>query len=277
VPTIIWDRPATTILSSRGCPYDCVYCSCPTFSNRRCRSRSAENVLKEIEEINKQGYGSFSFVDDNFLLDINRATEICDGMISSRYSIKWACEGRTDPKVSGIFKTLSAAGCDVVMFGIESGSQRILDSISKKTKLSNIEEVITSATKAGIAIRHGFFLVGLPGETVEDVKLTFDFAERLEINTFGFNVLTAFRGTALWNDAVAEGYIDEDKNWDKILQANEISPDAIDFETLTEIRSKFIKRLIWRKISRHPIQATKLFKRFLICMSVRDVFRLFSS
>ena len=274
IPTVIWDRPSTTILSSRGCPFDCVYCNCPTFSSRRCRSRSAENVLKEIEEIEKQGYGSFCFVDDNFLLDPKRVTEICDGMISRRYSFKWACEGRNDPEVNGVFEKLSSAGCDLVMFGIESGSQRILDSMNKRTKLSDIEKTVANARKAGIDIIHGFFVIGSPGETIEEVKETFDFAERLEINSFGFNILFAFRGTPLWDDAVAEGLIDEERNWDKMLPTYDIYPDAIDSRTILNLRSKFVRRLIRRKIARHPFRAAKILKRFSECMSVRDIYRL---
>lgn len=277
VPAVIWDRPYTTIVSSRGCPFACTFCNCPTFSSRKCRFRSTANVLKEIEEVKKQGYNSFCFLDDNFLLDPQRATEICEGMISRRYSFKWACEGRTVPSVNGVFKKLSAAGCDLVMLGIESGSQRVLDSMNKGTKLPDIEKAVANAKKAGIKLIHGFFVIGSPGETIEEIKQTFNFAERLEITTFGFSNLTVFRGTPLWNDAVAKGLIDEDKHWDKMLPAQEVYPDSIDYETLFNLRAKFIKRLIIRKVVRHPREAAKLFKKFLGCMTVGEIYRLLMS
>jgi radical SAM superfamily enzyme YgiQ (UPF0313 family) len=179
--------------------------------------------------------------------------------------------------VNGIFKKLSAAGCDVVMFGIESGSQRILDGMNKRTKLSEIEQAVAHAKKAGIGIIHGFFIVGSPGETVEEVKQTFTFAERIAINSFNFNSLTAFRGTPLWSDAVARGLIDDEKDWDKMFPVHSIHPDAIDTRTLFPLRSSLVRRLVRRKILRNPREAAKIFIRFLKCLSMRDLYRLLTS
>ncbi len=277
VPAVLWDRPYTTILSSRGCPYGCSYCNCPTFSGKRCRNRSAANVLKEIEEIKSQGFRAFTFLDDNFLLDPARVFEICKGMQDSGSSFQWACEGRADPRVYDAFKELSAAGCDLVMFGIESGSQRVLNNMNKKTKIPEIEKAVTCAKEAGIGIRHGFFIVGSPGETSEEVKQSFDFAERLDINSFNFNSLTAFRGTQLWRDAVAKGLVDDEKDWDKMFSIHEIFPDALDSKTLFTLRSDLMKRLIRRKIIGNPREAVLLLRRFIQCMSMKDLYRLLTS
>jgi anaerobic magnesium-protoporphyrin IX monomethyl ester cyclase len=277
VPAVIWDRPYTSIVSSRGCPFACSYCNCPTFSGRRCRVRSSANVLKELEEIKRQGYSAFSFIDDNFLLNPERVTKICEGMVARGHSFRWACEGRADPKVYGVFRKLSAAGCDVVMFGIESGSQRVLDGMNKGTTLFEIEQSVAHAKKARIGIRHGFFIVGSPGETVEEVKETFAFAERIGINSFNFNSLTVFRGTPLWRDAVTRGLIDEEKDWYKMFPVHSIYPDAIDSKTLFRLRSGLVRRLIRRKSIRNPREAARVFLRFLKCLSIRDLYRLLTS
>lgn len=277
VPAVIWDRPYTSILSSRGCPFGCIYCNCPTFSGRKCRSRSAGNVLKELAELDRKGYGAFTFVDDNFLLDPDRVTEICDGMIARGHSFRWACEGRAEPKVNVVFQKLSKAGCDLVMFGVESGSQRVLDGMKKRTKLIEIEQAVASAKEAGIRLRHGFFIVGSPGETPKEVKETFSFAERIPINSFNFNSLTAFRGTPLWRDAVARSLIDEDMDWDKMFPAHSIYPDAMDSGVLFPLRSRLVKRLLRRKVMKHPLEATRILMRFLACMSVGDIYRLLTS
>lgn len=276
VPAVIWDRPFTTIITSRGCPFSCTFCNCPTFSHRKCRLRSSANILQELKEMERQGYRSFCFVDDNFLLVPDRVEEICKGM-SALHPFRWGCEGRVDPRGYDVFKHLSAAGCDLVMFGIESGSQRVLESMNKKTKIPEIEKAISSAKKAGIEIIHGFFIVGSPGETVEEVRQTFEFAERNDINSFGFNSLVAFRGTPLWNDAVARGIIDDERDWDQIFPVHKIYPDAIDSRTLFALRSRLVKRLIRRKITRHPRAALKIFKRFLDCMSLKDLYHLLTS
>jgi radical SAM superfamily enzyme YgiQ (UPF0313 family) len=277
VPAVIWDRPYTSIVSSRGCPFACTYCNCPTFSGRKCRVRSAANVLKELEEIDRAGYRAFTFVDDNFLLDPDRVTEICDAMVARGHSFRWACEGRAEPRVNRVFEKLSKAGCDLVMFGIESGSQRVLNSMNKKTKLFEIEQAVDHAKKAGIGIIHGFFIVGSPGETLEEIEQTFAFAERLQINSFNFNSLTAFRGTPLWEDAVARGLIDEEKDWDKMFPVHAIYPDAMDSNTLFPLRSRLVKRLLIRKVMGHPRVAAKILMRFLESMSPRDIYRLLTS
>ncbi len=277
VPAVIWDSPYTSIVSSRGCPFGCSYCNCPTFSGRKCRARSAGNVLEELEELAAKGYGAFTFVDDNFLLDPDRVTEICDGMVARGHSFRWACEGRAEPKVNGVFEKLSKAGCDLVMFGIESGSQRVLNGMNKRTKIDDIEKAVVHAKEVGIGIIHGFFIVGSPGETVEEVRQTFAFAEQISINSFNFNALTAFRGTPLWRDAVARGLIDEDKDWDKMFPVHSIHPDTIDSKTLFSLRSHLVKRLLRRKITRHPREAVKILLRFLECMSLRDVYLLLTS
>ena len=277
VPAVLWDRPYTTVVSSRGCPFGCSYCNCPTFSGRKCRVRSAGNVLKELEEIERKGYGAFTFIDDNFLLVPERVKEICQGMIDRRQAFRWACEGRVDRKGNGLFADLAGAGCDVVMFGIESGSQRVLNGMKKGTKLDEIEGAVACAREAGIGIVHGFFIVGSPGETVGDVEETFAFAERIGINSFNFNSLTAFRGTPLWDDAVARGLIDESRDWYKMFPVHEIDPEALDSETLFRLRSTRVKRLLRRKIARHPREALGIFLRFLRCMSVADLIRLLTS
>ncbi len=277
VPAVIWDRPYTSILSSRGCPFGCIYCNCPTFSGRKCRARSAGNVLEELAEIDRKGYGAFTFVDDNFLLDPDRVTQICDGMVARGHFFRWACEGRAEPKVNGVFQKLSKAGCDLVMFGIESGSQRVLDGMRKRTKLIEIEQAVASAKEAGIRLRHGFFIVGSPGETPEEVRETFSFAERIPINSFNFNSLTAFRGTPLWRDAVDRGLIDEDADWDKMFPVHSIYPDAIGSKALFPLRSRLVKRLVRRKVMKHPWEAAGILMRFLACMSVRDIYRLLTS
>ncbi len=223
------------------------------------------------------GYTAFSFVDDNFILETQRCKDICQGIIAEGHDFRWACEGRVDTTGSGLFNDLSAAGCDLILFGIESGSQRILNNMNKRTKIADIEDAVSCADKAGIGIVHGFFIVGSPSETVEEVRQTFALAERMKLNSFNFNSLTAFRGTPLWNDAVARGIIDEDRDWDKMFPVHEIYPDVIDSQTLFSLRSKLIRHLIRRKLLWNPGTAFRLFKRFLDCMSVKDLYRLLTS
>ena len=274
VPAVIWDRPYTSIVSSRGCPYDCTYCNCPTFSDRKVRMRSAANVLSELAEIADRGYRAFSFLDDNFLLDTRRASAICAELVAHGPAFQWACEGRVDARGDGIFAQLAAAGCDLVMFGIESGSQRVLDSLRKRTRLNEVEMAVAQAHRAGIGIVHGFFIVGCPDETVAEIEATFALARRLPLNSFNFNSLTAFRGTPLWGDAVARGLIDDERDWHRMFRVHEIYPEAIDSATLFRVRSTQVKRLILQKVLTRPRDAARILRRFLASMSPADVYRL---
>ena len=275
VPAVVWDRPYTTILTSRGCPFACSFCNCPTFSRRKCRFRSAESILQELEEINGK-YGAFCFIDDNFLLREKRVLEVCDKMTEKKYSFKWACEGRVDTRNDDIFKRMESVGCDLIMFGIESGSQKVLNSMQKKTKIEEIERSVKLAKKAGISVVHGFFIVGFPGETEEDVIKTFTFAEKLPLNSFAFNSLTAFRGTPLWNDVVERKLID-DKDWEKLFPIHKIDPTAVNSKALFKLRSRLVRRLILRKVLFHPIATLKIMFRFLKCMTFGDIIRLVTS
>jgi len=277
VPAVIWDRPYTTLLSSRGCPFHCSYCNCPTFSRGKYRARSAGNVLKELESIGRQGYGAFCFVDDNFLLNPKRAVEICDGLTAGAHSFRWACEGRVNGDREGLFRKLSGAGCDMIMFGVESGSQRVLDSMNKGTRLHEIKSAVKKARGAGIGVVHGFFIVGSPGETVGDLKQTFRFANSIGVNSFAFNSLTAFRGTPLWSDEVARGLIDEKRDWGSMFPVHAIDPTAIDSKTLFKLRSRLVRRLILSKLARHPVDGARILGRFLDCMSLKDLYRLLTS
>jgi radical SAM superfamily enzyme YgiQ (UPF0313 family) len=276
-PAAIWDLPYTSVLSSRGCPFSCIFCNCPTFSKRICRFRSAGNILEELDELAVKGYRSLCFVDDNFLLDRDRVVEICNGMIARDYQFKWSCEGRTDSRLNDTFDILSTAGCDLLMFGVESGSQRILDYMRKRTGLPQIEKAISNARKAGISLIHGFFLVGTPGETVEEVKETLRFAEKIDINSFAFGTLRAFRGTALWRDAVERSLIDDDKDWDKVFFAHAIYPDVLDSKVLYKLRSRLLKKLIFKKIVKKPFDAVKMLRRFFECVSLKDIYQILTS
>src|SRR5258708_27208259 len=110
-------------------------------------------------------------------------------------TIQWGCEGRVDSVAQHLFPAMARAHCRTLMFGIESGSQKILDRVRKEQTLEEITNAVTNAKKAGIQVVHGFFVVGNPDETVEDMKATCNFAARLPLNTFAFNRLCVNRGT----------------------------------------------------------------------------------
>ncbi len=202
VPAVLSLDRFTTMQTSRGCPWPCVFCDIPIFNEGKWRARTPAHVIAEFEQLRKDGYGSVYFVDDHFLLQPKRIEAICDGLIAAKNPIKYGLEGRVDSVAQHLFPKLAQSGCRTVMFGIESGSQKILDRLKKEQTLAEIETAVNNAKTAGIEIVHGFFVVGIPDETEEDLRATFRFASRIRIDSFGFNRLCVYRGTPLWHEYV---------------------------------------------------------------------------
>ena len=176
-----------------------------------------------------------------------------------------------DSVAQHLFPAMANAHCRTLMFGIESGSQKILDRLNKEQTLAEVETAVTKAKKAGIEIVHGFFVVGNPDETVEDMKATFDFAARLPLDTFGFNRLCVYRGTPMWHEYVKRGLLNEAADWYKYFKCSEIDPTCLPGEVINDTRRAGLRRLFIHKLLHYPMQTFKLLRRFLRYMPVRDV------
>lgn len=274
VPAVLSLDRYTTMQTSRGCPWPCVFCDIPIFNEGKWRSWSPDHVLDEFEQLQRDGYGGVYFVDDHFLLQPKRIEKICRGIIERNIRIKWGCEGRVDSVCQDLFPLMAQANCRSLMFGIESGSQSVLDRLKKEQTLAEIETAVNNAKRAGIEIVHGFFVVGSPGETAEDMRQTFRFASKLRIDSFGFNRLCVYRGTPLWKEYVARGLVDDESDWYKYFKCSEIDPTVLSGEEIHTIRTAGLRRLIVYKLTRYPLQSLRLLRRFLAFMPARDVLHL---
>jgi anaerobic magnesium-protoporphyrin IX monomethyl ester cyclase len=271
VPVVLSRERFTTMQTSRGCPWPCVFCDIPVFNEGKWRSRSAEHVLAEFRELQKDGYGSVYFVDDHFLLKPQRIEAICKGIEEEGITVQWGCEGRVDSTCMGLFPAMARAHCRTLMFGIESGSQKILDRLKKEQTLAETETAVLAAKKAGIEIVHGFFVVGNPDETEEDMRETFRFASRLPVDTFAFNRLCVYRGTPLWQEYIKRGLVNDADDWYKYFKCSSIDPTVLPGERIHAIRSEELKRLIIYKFLHYPRQAFTLLSRLVRNMPFRDV------
>jgi len=271
VPAVLSMERFTTMQTSRGCPWPCVFCDIPMFNEGKWRSRSAQHVVDEFKYLQAQGYGCVYFVDDHFLLQPKRIQAICTGIQEAGITIQWGCEGRVDSVAQHLFPTMAKAHCRTIMFGVESGSQKVLDRLQKEQTLAEIETAVTNAKQAGIEIVHGFFVVGSPEETVEDMRATFTFASKLPLDTFAFNRLCVYRGTPLWQEYVKRGLVDDAVDWYKYFKCSEIDPTCLPGEVIHAERRLGLRRLILYKFLHFPVQAFKLLRRFLRYMPLRDV------
>ena len=276
VPVVLSHDKFTTMQTSRGCPWPCIFCDIPIFNEGKWRYRSAESVVEEFKVLQAQGYQSVYFVDDHFLLQPKRIEAICEGIIREGITVKWGVEGRVDSVVQKLFPLMAKANCRIIMFGIESGSQKILDRLKKQQTLEQIEVAVKNAKKSGIEIVHGFFVVGSPDETEEDMKKTFKFAARLPLDTFGFNRLCVYRGTPLWHEYMDRGLVNDTADWYKYFKCSEIDPTCMKGPDINRVRAKGLRSLFFRKMFLHPWQTFTLLRRFLRYMPAKDIYTLLS-
>ena len=218
VPAVLSLDKFCTVQTSRGCPYACIYCDIPALGQGRWRSRSPEHVLGELQELNDLGYRSIYLTDDHFLINRKRIDGICRGIIERKLEFRWGCEGRADSVGIEQLPVMRQAGCDFLAFGVEAGTQKVLNRLHKKQTPAQVQHAVSEAKRQGIARVHGFFVVGSPDETEADILESFRFASRLELDTFGFNRLCVYRGTPLWQEYIARGIINDRVGLAQVVQ-----------------------------------------------------------
>ncbi len=207
---ILKKKPFLTVLSSRGCPYGCIYCPYSTFMGRKWRARTPENVLIELKYL-KDNYGvkSVLFRDPIFSLDKKRTLEICKGMVGGNLGIDWACETRADCLDEETLSSMAEANCKGINIGIESADPRVLSTAKRKSIDSEkIQKIISYTKDLGIKTT-GFFIIGLPGETIESIKNTIDFSLSLGLSYAEYKIATPFPGTKLYEMCIKNGWVDE--------------------------------------------------------------------
>jgi radical SAM superfamily enzyme YgiQ (UPF0313 family) len=274
VPAVLSLDRFCTMQTSRGCPYGCIYCDIPALANGRWRHRSPEHVLGEMQQLSDAGYRSIYLTDDHFLLKRSRIQGICQGILERKLKFHWGCEGRVDSVAVQEFPLMAKAGCTFLAFGVEAGTQKVLDRLEKRQSLAQIEQALDAAKQHGLEKAHGFFLVGSPGETEADIAASFRFAARLKLDTFGFNRLCVYRGTPLWREYVTRGIIDDARDWDKWFKCSDIDPTILPSHVVNRARQKGYARLFLHRLLRRPFQTFKLLRSFSRHMRKRDLLKL---
>ncbi|MHA1378084.1 MAG: B12-binding domain-containing radical SAM protein [Candidatus Helarchaeota archaeon] len=204
----------TTIQSSRGCTYNCSFCCISKLSQRRWRARSIKYVIDELEHLASEGYSNLYWVDDNFTLNPRRAVKLFRAIQKNKLKFVWICDQRVDQVSNSLLYEMKRAGCKSISFGIESANQRILNYLNKKITPKVALKATKKAKKMGIEFIMGTFVVGLPTETLDEIKKTFYFAQKLDIDLPQFHIFGAIPGTKIWDDLVRDGRINPDKYWE---------------------------------------------------------------
>jgi len=186
----------TTIMSTRGCPFRCEFCSNVIFGGSY-RERSAKNVVEEIEQVLKLGYDRISFADDVFTLNKKRVLQICAAVQKRNLHFQWECLGRVDSLDRETAVAMKQAGCFRIYFGIESGNQRILDLMRKQITTQQARDAALIAHQAGMEVG-AFFIIGYPGDTTDTILETIRFATSLPVDYLGLTLPYPLPGTPLF-------------------------------------------------------------------------------
>lgn len=209
-PENVWAavRANYPLVTSRGCVHECIYCSVPLISGKRFRKRSIENIIGELSmAVAQYGIERFSILDDAFNLDMRRAKDFCRRLLADDMRLRWSCPNglRADRIDDELATLMFKSGCHSVMLGVETGDPAVFRNIRKGETLDDVARGILTFQRAGIAVG-GYFLIGLPGDSMISNHRSVEFAKRYGISAH-FNMLIPYPGTFLWDWVHAKGRV----------------------------------------------------------------------
>jgi len=234
--------PYISLITSRGCPGRCVFCPAASFYGDRYRFQSAERVVAEMEYFYRKGYREVYFRDETFTFVKRRVYEICRLLIKRRIKMFWICNARIGTVDLDLLKLMKIAGCHWIKFGVESGSQEILDMAKKGIKIDDIERTFQWARKVGINT-HAHFMLGMPGETRDTLKQTIEFAKKIKPTTASFGICTPYPGTPLFEEVA--------KNHPEIRDGSDVDFSSLHLqgffnEEFTSLKKEVLNKAVFR-------------------------------
>jgi len=245
------------LFASRGCPYQCIYCY-HDFMGQSYRCRSPENVINEIGILyQRYNVKYFHFIDDEFVMSKDFVYKFCslikELMKEINEKITWGCSGRANLMSEDLISVMADSGCTLIGYGIESGSQKMLDLIKKRFTVEQAKNAV-KWTKKHLGWADCSFMVGYPGETKETIRETIDFCKELNLTPEVIFFITPYPGTELYQMAVAEGKIEDEEEYLLNLgeQGEKVRVNFTDFsdEKLTKIKEDMVKELnAWNKVT----------------------------
>ena len=250
--------PNVQMISSRGCPYKCIFCLEPHvwYGKPNYRIRSTEAVVREMEFLVKKYFAREIYFDDSsFSVNQDRVIKICDEILERNFSVSWSCMADANLQENTLIK-MKKAGCVAIKFGVESADPTILKNINKHINLKDVQRVVQLCRKIGLEC-HATYVFGLPGETKETISRTIDFAFALGSDTAQFSVALPYPGTEFYRIAKQNNWLTTDNYskyngcYDSIIRYPGLENDDI-IKALHQCRKRVMIKIIL-----NPIKLTK--------------------
>ncbi len=251
-----YDIRAIGVISSRGCPNQCVFCSNSAWGKKSHRRRSPQNFIDEVEFLHKKyGFNGFDFWDDTLTISKDHIYGICDEIHKRNLNIKWYARARVNTVNREMLEYMRNAGCVAIAYGIESGSPKILKAIKKNINLDQIHRAVKDTADLGMVVKN-CFMFSLPEETKEDIMMTINLMKQLAayspkvINPYGLTLI--YPGTDLEKMAKADGKFPVDFSWNTYVEfpksrlygQNKTLPFYEDILTVEEVKSIIRRHLV---------------------------------
>jgi radical SAM superfamily enzyme YgiQ (UPF0313 family) len=240
--------PFTFMLSSRGCTAGCTYCIKHVSYQYTVRLRSPEKILEEMWALKRLGVRHIHMYADLFTVSREQVVEMCKLMIAQKIGLTWTCNSRVDYVDDEMLRWMGRAGCKLISWGIESGSEQVLRHARKGAYPDKAERALRWAKQAGI-MNWGYFIIGLPTETEATIRQTIDFAKRLPLDIALFHVAAPYPGTPFFFEVVKEGWFRPGTRWE---QVDMDKGTVLDYPGLPAERLLYWQKRAWREWAFRP-------------------------
>ena len=282
---------ATTIFTSRGCPYPCTYCASSNVQGKKIRRRTAENVVQELTQlVNNYQINGFYICDDLVTGDHDWIMEFSRKLADSGLGLIWACQSRMDTLDEEMLREMKKSGCVQIDFGVESGSDKTLGTMKKSTTVQAARQAFAMTKKVGVR-SCATFIIGFQGETEQDMEDTFRFSKEINADYTAFYFLTPYPGTPIYQTAVENKWVDP-----KLAQSEKFTHRQVDFpvmaiehspEKLASTRRRFQNYFFFRNyfrwhnlafyvsvlgiLCRRPVETGRCIMHFLKTLRLDDL------
>jgi radical SAM superfamily enzyme YgiQ (UPF0313 family) len=227
-------KPVDNMSIARGCPFSCAFCETTGLMGRTCRTFSPQRVVDEIKYLmNNFGTRGIYFINDNFTIKKKETLELCRLMRENKLDLQWVCDTRADLLSRELIQEMKSAGCRTIWFGVESGSPRILEKINKGVTVEQMDKAFQMCRDEGVMTACSF-LLGTPGETVEDMNASFKFARKLDPDFCRWNIYIAVPGSPMYDEVMQNHLYSKIEDY-----AAYVKTADFDYDSLLKIQRQF--------------------------------------